>query len=49
MTRIKCDIYLTSTNFKGMKVYEYFEELPNRRSYRIVIFKNKSKILDIFN
>ncbi len=35
----KCDIYLTSTYFKGTKVYKSFEELPNRRGYGIVIFK----------
>lgn len=44
----KCDIYLPSTCFKGMKIYSSFDELPNRRGYGIVILKKRSDILDVF-
>jgi hypothetical protein len=40
----KCDIYLPSTTFTGMKAYKSFYDLPNRRGYGIVILKNKRKI-----
>ena len=40
----KCDLYLPSTTFSGMKLYEEFEELPNRRGYGIVILQEKQKI-----
>lgn len=43
----KCDVYLPSTCFDGMKVYASFEELPNKRGYGIKINKNKTKILKI--
>jgi len=43
----KCDVYLPSTCFKGMKTYNSFEELPNRRGYGIVIIKDKERIKDI--
>jgi hypothetical protein len=43
----KCDVYLPSTCFKGMKPYNSFEELPNRRGYGVVILKNKEKIKNI--
>jgi hypothetical protein len=44
----KCDIYLPSTCFNGMKAYNSFEELPHRRGYGIVILRNKEKLKDIF-
>ncbi|MDD2731626.1 MAG: SAM-dependent methyltransferase [Candidatus Pacebacteria bacterium] len=40
----KCDVYLPSTTFSGMKAYNSFSELPNRRGYGIVIKKNKYEI-----
>ena len=43
----KCDIYLPSTCFKGMKTYSSFEELPNRRGYGIVVLKDKNDILNL--
>ncbi|WHQ36399.1 hypothetical protein [Spiroplasma sp. SV19] len=43
----KCDIYLPSTCFKGMKVYKSFSELPNKRGYGIKILKNKRDIKTI--
>lgn len=45
----KCDVYLPSTCFKGMKAYDSFEELPNRRGYGVV-FKKETKVLkELFN
>ena len=43
----KCDVYLPSTCFSGMKAYKSFYDLPNKRGYGIVILdkKNKNKIL----
>lgn len=43
----KCDIYLPSTTFTGMKAYRSFYDLPNRRGYGIVILKDKRKIKDL--
>jgi len=40
----KCDIYLPSTTFSGMKAYDSFYELPHYRGYGIVINKNKKEI-----
>ena len=45
----KCDVYLPSTCFTGMKVYNSFEDLPNRRGYGVVILNKKKEILSIFN
>ena len=44
----KCDVYLPSTCFKGMKSYKSFEELPNRRGYGIVFYKEKDKLQNLF-
>ena len=44
----KCDIYLPSTCFKGMQVYKSFEELPNRRGYGVVFFKDKEKLKQLY-
>lgn len=43
-----CDVYLPSTCFKGMKAYDNFESLPNRRGYGVVFKKNKKELLDLF-
>ena len=43
----KCDAYLPSTCFSGMKLYKSFYELPNKRGYGIKIYKNKEKIMRI--
>jgi hypothetical protein len=40
----KCDIYLPSTTFSGMKAYDSFYDLPHQRGYGIVIYKNKKGI-----
>ncbi len=40
----KCDVYLPSTTFTGMKAYKSFYDLPNERGYGIVIKKNKKEI-----
>lgn len=40
----KCDVYLPSTTFTGMKAYKDFYELPHERGYGIVIKKNKQEI-----
>ena len=39
-----CDVYLPSTCFDGMKAYKSFYELPNKRGYGVVIYKNKNQI-----
>ncbi len=43
----KCDVYLPSTTFTGMKAYKSFYDLPNKRGYGIVIKKNKKEIKKI--
>ena len=43
-----CDVYLPSTCFKGMKAYNNFESLPNRRGYGVVFKKNKNELMDLF-
>ena len=43
----KCDVYLPSTCFSGMKAYRSFGELPNRRGYGIVIHRNKRRVENI--
>lgn len=40
----KCDVYLPSTCFNGMKAYKSFKELPNNRGYGVVILKQKKEI-----
>lgn len=44
----KCDVYLPSTCFKGMKAYSSFEELPNRRGYGVIFLKDREKLKKIF-
>jgi hypothetical protein len=43
-----CDVYLPSICFSGMKAYKSFEELPNRRGYGVVFYKEKEKLKKIF-
>jgi len=43
----KCDVYLPSTTFTGMKAYKSFYDLPNERGYGVVIKKNKKEIKKI--
>ena len=43
----KCDAYLPSTCFSGMKAYRSFGELPNRRGYGVVIHKSKRRVENI--
>ena len=40
----KCDVYLPSTTFQEMKVFNSFEELPHRRGYGVVIHRRKRDI-----
>lgn len=44
----KCDVYLPSTCFSGMKAYKKFDELPNKRGYGVVFLNNKDNLKDIF-
>lgn len=43
----KCDVYLPSTTYSNMRAYNSFEELPHRRGYGIVIYKEKPKIKNL--
>ncbi len=40
----KCDVYLPSTCFTGMRAYKNFEALPHRRGYGVLIHKEKPAI-----
>lgn len=44
-----CDVYLPSTCFEGMKAYNSFAELPNKRGYGIIVKEglNKDRILSL--
>lgn len=44
----KCDMYIPSTCFSGMKAYRSFEDLPNQRGYGIVIKRHKRQITKLF-
>jgi len=44
----KCDIYLPSTCFTGMKAYDSFEKLPQRRGYGVIFKKNKDDLIKLF-
>lgn len=44
----KCDVYLPSTCFNGMQAYNSFQDLPNKRGYGIVFYKNKDILVDAF-
>ncbi len=41
----RCDAYLPSTCFNGMKLYRDFESLPHRRGYGVVIHQKKREIM----
>ncbi len=43
----KCDVYLPSTTFQGMKAFTSFEELPHRRGYGVFIHNKKRDIKKI--
>ncbi|TSC95220.1 MAG: putative methyltransferase [Parcubacteria group bacterium Licking1014_1] len=43
----KCDVYLPSTTYSGMKAYDSFYDLPHRRGYGVVINRNKTEIKKI--
>lgn len=45
----KCDVYLPSTCFSGMKLYNSFDNLPNKRGYGIVFLQKKQELREIFN
>ena len=40
----RCDVYLPSTTFQKIQAFDYFEKLPHRRGYGVVIHKNKKEI-----
>ena len=40
----KCDAYLPSTCYGGMRAYRAFSELPNARGYGVVILKKRREI-----
>lgn len=44
----KCDIYLPSTCYSGMKVYNSFNELPNKRGYGVVFYKEREKLNNLY-
>ncbi|MGI9306466.1 MAG: hypothetical protein ACR2P5_04090 [Gammaproteobacteria bacterium] len=39
----KCDVYLPSTCFTGMRAYSRFEDLPHRRGYGVAVFAGAQK------
>ena len=45
----KCDIYLPSTCFgkDNMKIYKKFEDLPNKKGYGVIFYKNKNEMINI--
>ena len=40
----RCDVYLPSTCFDGMRAYENFEELPYRRGYGVEVLVQKPAV-----
>ena len=40
----RCDVYLPSTCFDGMKAYGSFEELPNARGYGVEILRRRREV-----
>jgi len=45
-----CDLYLPTTCFQDkMKIYNHFDELPQRRGYGIVILKERDTLFDLLN
>ena len=43
----KCDVYLPSTCFTGMRAYRSFNELPNQRGYGVVVHKAKRAVKEL--
>lgn len=43
----RCDVYLPSTCYAGMRAYESFAELPNARGYGVAILQNKREIREL--
>jgi hypothetical protein len=43
-----CDIYIPSTCFgkENMRIYDSFDELPGKKGYGIVFFKNKNAMIE---
>lgn len=44
----KCNVYLPSTCYSGMKAYYNFEDLPHRRGYGVIFYQNKDELKNIF-
>ncbi len=44
----KCDVYLPSTCFSGMKAYKSFGELPNKRGYGVLFLKAHTELQQLF-
>ena len=44
-----CDVYLPSTCFSGMKLYDSFDKLPNKRGYGVVFLQKKQELFELFN
>lgn len=44
----KCDVYLPSTCFSGMRAYTKFDDLPNKRGYGIIFYKYKKNLMNLF-
>ncbi|RLA74305.1 MAG: restriction endonuclease subunit M [Epsilonproteobacteria bacterium] len=44
----RCDAYLPSTCFGGMRAYDGFEELPHRRGYGIVMLQKTKELKKLF-
>lgn len=44
----RCDVYLPSTCFAGMKAYRTFAELPNQRGYGVVFYQHKKPLTEHF-
>ena len=40
----KCDVYLPSTCYNGMRAYDKFDELPHRRGYGVAVKQRVSEI-----
>lgn len=40
----RCDVYLPSTAYGGMRAYRRFRDLPNQRGYGVVIHREKAAI-----
>lgn len=41
----RCDVYLPSTCFSGMRAYRDFEELPHRRGYGAVALRERERVI----